>query len=276
MTIDAHQHFWRYDPVEYDWIDEPLAALRRDFLPDDLEPHLRAAGIDGTIAVQARQTVEETRWLLDLAAAHPLIRGVVGWLPLADPSVERQLEAWSAHARLKGVRHVVQAEPDPAFLDGAAFNAGVRAVAARGLAYDLLIYAHQLPAALRFADRHPALCLVLDHIAKPRIEGAPPPEWRRQLRELARRPHVTCKFSGVVTEVIGFRWEAAQLRPYFEEVVEAFGPARLMFGSDWPVCLVASGYADWHGFVADCAAGLSADERSALFGGTAARVYRLS
>ena len=242
MTVDAHQHFWRYTPEEFGWLEGPLAALRRDFLPAELAPLLAAAGVTGTVAVQARQSLAETQWLLDLARAHPFIRGVVGWVPLAAPDVGKILDRFAGQPRLKGVRHVVQAEP-AGFLDAPAFNAGLREVTARGLTYDLLVFARQLEEATRFVDRHPAQAFVLDHIAKPVVQGPPPAEWRRQLRELARREHVGCKFSGVVTEVPGGRWTPALLRPYFEEVLAAFGPHRLMFGSDWPVCLAASDYA---------------------------------
>lgn len=276
MKIDAHQHFWRYSPEEYDWIDERMRAIRSDFFPEALSPLLQAAGIDGTVAVQARQTLGETHWLLELARRNAFIRGVVGWVPLADPGVADLLSALAPNPRFKGVRHVVQGEPDPAFLEGAAFNAGLRAVTAHGLVYDILILAPQLPAALALVDRHPQQRFVLDHIAKPVVQGAPPAEWRRHLRELARRENVACKFSGIVTEVPGWQWTPELLRPYFDAVLEAFGPHRLMFGSDWPVCLVAANYARWHDFVKECAAALSPTERAAILGETATRIYRLT
>ena len=274
MRLDAHQHFWCYTPAEYDWLQGPLAALQRDFLPADLAPLLVAAGVYGTVAVQARQTLGETRWLLELAQAHPFIRGVVGWVPLAEPRVGEILDGLRAEPRLRGVRHVAQGEP-PGFLDHAGFNAGIRELTARRLTYDLLIFARQLEEATRLVDRHPQQAFVLDHLAKPDIAGAPPAEWRAQLRELARRENVCCKFSGVVTEVRGGPWTAALLQPYWEEALAAFGPGRLMFGSDWPVCLAASGYARWHGFVAGCTASLSADEQASVLGATAAGFYGL-
>ena len=274
MKLDSHQHFWRYNPVEYGWIDDAMAAIRRDFLPEDLAPVIGSQGLDGTIAVQARQTLEETRWLLGLAARHPIITGVVGWVPLADSGLGRIFDE-IADRRLIGVRHVVQGEPDPRFLEGAAFNEGIRTVTGLGLTYDLLIYANQLPAAVAFVDRHPRQRFVLDHIAKPRVEGEPPDSWRRQLTELARRPNVYCKFSGVVTEVPGWRWDLTLLQPYFKVVLDAFGPRRLMFGSDWPVCLVGSTYARWLEAVNALAAGLSPAERARLMGETAAEAYRI-
>ncbi len=276
MRIDAHQHFWHYSAAEYDWIDEPMADLRRDFLPADLAPLLTAADLDGSVAVQARQTVAETDWLLELATASPAIKGVVGWLPLDQlgSGIGRLLEWYAAHPKFKGVRHVLQGEPD-SYFERPGINAALREVAARGLRYDLLVFARQLPAALAWIDRHPALPVVLDHIAKPVVQGPPPTEWRNHIRELARRGTVHCKFSGVVTEVPGWRWTPELLRPYFEVALEAFGPRRLMFGSDWPVCLVASDYARWFEFVETCVAPLSAPERAAILGGTATTFYQL-
>lgn len=275
MKIDAHHHFWRYTTAEYGWIDDSMRVIRRDFLPTDLAATLKAERVDGVVSVQARQTVEETRWLLSLAKENAFIKGVVGWVPLAEKSVGNLLDELKAAPQLKGVRHVVQGEPDPKFLEGTAFNAGLREVTARGLVYDILIFARQLPAAIAFVDRHPNQIFVLDHIAKPVVQSLPDPTWARNMRELARRENVYCKFSGVVTEVPGWRWTPELLRPYFDVVAEAFGPARLMFGSDWPVCLVASEYARWIDFVEKCAAPLSSGERARLLGGTATEAYKL-
>jgi len=275
VKIDAHQHFWHYSTEEYGWIDDGMRAIRRDFLPTDLEATLRPVGVTGVVSVQARQTLEETRWLLALAEKHSIIKGVVGWLPLASPSVAEALDEFSACPVFKGVRHVVQGEPDPAFLGRALFNAGLREVTARGLVYDLLILARQLPTAVAFVDRHPKQVFVLDHIAKPVVQGSPDPAWVWNINNLARRENVYCKFSGVITEVPGWQWTPERLRPYFDVVMDAFGPKRLMFGSDWPVCLVASDYARWFGFVEQCTSGLSNGERDRLLGGTAAEAYKL-
>lgn len=274
MKIDAHHHCWRYTPEEFGWINDEMRAIRRDFSPADLAPLLTAAGIDGTVAVQARQTLEETKALLDHARQHAFIKGVVGWVPLIDPKAGNLLEQLKVDQNLKGVRHVLQGEPD-SYMANPAFDAGLRAVTTHGLSYDLLVLAPQLPAAIELVDRHPELPIVLDHIAKPAITGTPPPEWLRLVTELARRPHVSCKFSGVVTEVRGWQWTPELLRPYFDAVLAAFGPDRLMFGSDWPVCLVASDYARWHRFIVDCTAPLAPAERAAILGGTATRFYRL-
>jgi L-fuconolactonase len=277
MRIDAHQHFWRYSPGEYAWIDESMREIRRDFLPADLAPLLSPARIDGTVAVQARQSLTETEWLLQLSRESDWIKGVVGWVPLARDGgrIGGLLDRYAAHGRFKGVRHVLQGEPDAYFADPR-FDAALDEVAARGLTYDLLILARQLPAALALVDRHPALQIVLDHIAKPVVDGPSPAEWRAHLQELARRPHVSCKFSGVVTEVPDWRWNPALVQPYFDVVLDAFGPGRLMAGSDWPVCLVATDYARWLSTVETFTAPLSAAERNAIFGGTAASVYRLT
>lgn len=277
MTIDAHQHFWRYSAGEYEWIDDEMGALRRDFLPAELGAELAAAGVAGSVAVQARQTVAETDSLLQFAREFPIIRGVVGWAPLADHGarIGGVLDRWAGQSRLCGLRHVLQAEPE-AYFDHPDFNLALREVAARGLSYDLLINARQLQKAIGWADRHPSLTIILDHLAKPSAREAPPEEWSGRLRELAQRDHVFCKFSGLVTEVPGWTWTEAQLRPYFEVALEAFGPKRLMFGSDWPVCLLGTSYGRWHSFVAACIAPLADAEREAILGGNCARAYRLA
>lgn len=275
MKIDAHHHCWRYTPEEFDWIGDDMRAIRRNFYPADLAPLLAATNVDGTVAVQARQTLEETMQLLEHTSRHPFIRGVVGWVPLADPKIAGLLDQLREEKKLKGVRHVLQGESD-AYMADAAFNAGLRAVAAHGLSYDLLVKAPQLPAAIALVDRHPALPFVLDHIGKPVVAGPPPSEWRRDLAELARRPNVCCKFSGVVTEVPGYAWTPELLWPYFDVALAAFGADRLMFGSDWPVCLVATEYARWDRFIESCVTGLAPAERKGILGGTATRFYRLA
>lgn len=278
MKIDAHQHFWIYDPTSYDWITDDMRSIRRDFLPENLAPLIEAEGIVGTVAVQARQSLQETDWLLELAEAHPdVIKGVVGWVPLQDRGerIGEVLDRYADAERLKGVRHVLQGEEEE-YMAGRSFNDALKRGGERGLSYDLLIHGRQLAAAKGLVDRHPGVPFVLDHIAKPEIAGAPPPEWVRGIRSLAERPHVACKFSGVVTEVRGWKWTAELLRPYFDVVLEAFGAGRLMFGSDWPVCQVATTYHEWHRFVEDCVASLSPDEQNAILGGNAVRFYRLT
>ena len=274
--IDSHQHFWQYCPEDYDWISDEMAVIRRDFMPADLRETAASLGVKGSVAVQARQTLGESQWLLDLAAADDFIRGVVGWVPLAEPAVADDLAALASNPIFKGVRHVVQGESDTAFLVRPEFNAGIRAVTRQDLVYDILIMAPQLAASIDFVDRHPSQRFVLDHIAKPVIGAdGPPSRWRDDITALAHRPNVSCKFSGVVTEVASELWDAELLRPYWEIVLEAFGPDRLMFGSDWPVCLVRSEYDRWLEFVRTMAGKLSDTEQERVLGGTATDVYRL-
>jgi L-fuconolactonase len=276
LTLDAHHHFWRYTAGEFGWIDDTMAAIRKDFLPADLEPEIRAAGIDAVISVQARQSVEETRWLLDLAQGHPFIRGVVGWAPLIDAAVGRLLGDWcDRHPKLRGVRHVLQGEPDDRYMLREDFNRGIRCLRPLGLAYDLLIFERHLPHACGLVDRHPGQVFILDHMAKPAIRTGAQEPWRTQLRELARRPHVYCKVSGLVTEAGPGPWSEAQLEGYFTPVLEAFGPRRVMFGSDWPVCLPQCGYARWADLVRRWCGQLSVPEQQRIFGGTAAEAYGL-
>jgi L-fuconolactonase len=277
MTIDAHHHFWKYSPEEYGWIDDEMAVIRRDFLPADLRAAAREAGVDAVVSVQARQTVEETRWLRDLAGKNDFIAGVVGWVPLVLPDVGGQLKELAAREpKLKGVRHVLQGEADERYMLRDDFNAGIRPLKRLGLAYDVLIFERHLPQTIEFVDRHPGQVFVLDHVAKPRIRENILSPWRENIRELARRENVYCKISGMVTEADYRAWKPAQLRPYVDVVLDAFGPERLMAGSDWPVCLVACGYSRWWQIVREFIAALSPAEQSKVLGGTAARAYRLS
>jgi L-fuconolactonase len=276
MRVDAHQHFWLYNEQEYGWIGPEMAALRRDFLPEHLIPLQEALQIEGTVAVQARQTVDETRWLLQLAGQHPQIQGVVGWIDLCDPDVGQQLEALCAHGRLRGVRHVVQDEPDDRFLLRPDFTRGIGLLAAFGLTYDILIYPRHLPVACEFVAQFPEQWFVLDHIAKPPIAEGRLQPWAEGIRRLAEQPRVYCKASGMVTEAAWDRWTAADFRPYLDVVVGAFGTERIMLGSDWPVCTVAGSYAEVMGLAYDYLAQFSAAEQAAMAGGNAARFYGLT
>jgi L-fuconolactonase len=274
MTIDAHHHLWKYSAAEYGWITPEQRVIRRDFLPEDLEPLMHHFGIEGTVAVQARQTLEETTWLLGLAEKHPLIRGVVGWVPLTDGAgVARSLERFAGNRRLRGVRHVIQDEPDPRHILRKDFNEGVSALREFGLRYDILIFERQLPAAIEFVDRHPNQTFILDHVAKPRIKDKIMSPWDRNMRELAKRQNVYCKLSGMVTEADPQHWTPAGLQPYIDVVLAAFGPRRLMYGSDWPVMLLAGDYARWYGTVTNAIAKLSKSEQDRIMGGTAAEAY---
>ena len=273
--IDAHQHFWRYDPVEYEWIDGTMAALQRDFLPADLEPELRGAGFDACVAVQARQTLEETRWLLELADRHPFIAGVVGWVDLQAPDVRAQLEPFRGRPKLVGLRHIVQAEPDDLFLLRPQFLRGVATLRDLGLAYDILIYPRHLPAAVEFAQRLEGHRLVLDHLGKPDIRGGEIQEWRRHLRALSACGHVMAKLSGLVTEADWRAWTPDEMRPYLDVAFECFGYERLMIGSDWPVCTVAADYGRTMRAVSDYLRGRPPAELDAVLGGNAAQLWRL-
>ena len=274
MRVDAHHHLWHYSPEEYGWIDDAMHALRRDFLPADIEREARAADVDATVVVQGRQTVAETVWLLQQAALSPWIHGVVGWLPIASDDFPAAMERFDAGPLLKGQRHVVQAEP-AGFLEGAEFNRGIAALRGTGLVYDLLIFSRQLEEATRFVDRHPQQIFVLDHIAKPSIAAGEIAQWSADIRELARRDNVVCKLSGMVTEDDWTHWSPQSLQPYFDTVLEAFGPARVMAGSDWPVLTVACSYTRWWQTIAEWTAPLSVTERAQIESGTAIRTYRL-
>jgi L-fuconolactonase len=243
MHIDAHQHFWMYSPAEYAWIDDSMAALRRNFLPDDLYPELESAGFRGSVTVQARQTLEETRWLLDLADRSPWILGVVGWVDLRSPDVRTQLKALARNSKLVGIRHIVQSEPDDRFLLQPDFLRGISALEEFDLAYDILIYTKHLPIAAEFVERFPRQRFVLDHLAKPPIKSGHIDSWAEGISHLAAFPNVFCKLSGLVTEADWQHWEGEQITPFLDVAFESFGPDRLMIGSDWPVCLVAASYA---------------------------------
>jgi len=273
--IDAHQHFWRYDAAQYGWIDDAMAALRRDFLPEDLAPTIERAGFAACVAVQARQTAEETRWLLALADAHPFIAGVVGWIDLQSVRVRADLEAVARHPKLVGIRHIAQAEPDDRFLVRPAFVAGLARLEEFDLAYDILIYSRHLRVASELAARLPRQRFVLDHLAKPDIRGRAIDEWARDLRALAAHSNVCAKLSGLVTEADWTRWTAADIRPVLDVAFDCFGPERLMIGSDWPVCMVAGDYGRTMSVVIDYVAVRPAHERDAVLGGNAQRFWKL-
>ncbi|MEV7284855.1 amidohydrolase family protein [Streptomyces sp. NPDC093252] len=279
MTVDAHHHVWDLTVRDQDWITGPaLAPLRQDFTADDLAPEARAAGVDRTVLVQTVTVAEETPEFLALADGHELIAGVVGWTDLTAPGAADTLAALRALPggdRLKGIRHQVQGEPDPEWLLRPDVHRGLDAVADAGLVYDLLVVPHQLPAAVRAAAAHPGLTFVLDHLGKPPIAAGELEPWATGIRALAALPHTVCKLSGLVTEADPASWTVADLRPYAETVLEAFGPDRLMFGSDWPVCTLAASYGRVMSTAGELTAGLSAGERDAVFTGTATRVYGL-
>ena len=276
MLIDSHHHLWKYSTAEYGWINDQMLPLKGDFLLPELAEIAIESSIDGFVTVQARQTLHETDDLLAMANADSLICGVVGWVPLADPDVGETLDRLAEQKFLKGVRHVVQDEPDDRFILGADFNRGISKLAAYNLVYDVLIFAKQLPASIEFVDQHPNLKMVLDHIAKPTITADKFDDtWETHFRELAKREQVSCKFSGVVTEVRGESWSMDQIRRYWDIALEAFTPERLMFGSDWPVCLLKTGPTQWLQTVKQLVSELTDAEQTQIFSANAIRDYTL-
>jgi len=273
--IDAHHHLWKYDAPQYPWISENMGLLRRDFLVQDLMDVIEESDIGGVVTVQARQTLAETQWLLALARSHDFIRGVVGWLALADPKVDRDLELFSTHAKLKSVRHVLHDEPDDLYILREDFNRGIKLLKDFGLRYDLLIFERHLPQTIQFVDRHPNQIFILDHVAKPKIKEGVISRWRENITELARRENVFCKLSGLVTEAGWQSWTEADLDPYLQVVLAAFGATRIMFGSDWPVMLLGSSYKRWVSIVQRGISHLSEYEQERILGKTATEVYRL-
>jgi L-fucono-1,5-lactonase len=275
MRIDAHQHFWKYDPADYDWIGDDMTVLKRDFVPGDLEPLLAANGFDGSIAVQACQTIEETQWLLSLAEKSEFIRGVVGWVDLRSPDLPAQLDALANHPRLVGVRHVVQAEPDDEFMLRDDFQRGIARLAEYGLTYDLLLYPRHLPVAVKLVQQFPQQRFVLDHIAKPQIADGLVEPWARDIRELAKHENVYCKLSGMVTEARWKQWKREDFRPYLDAVFGAFSPRRLMIGSDWPVCTLSATYAETMAIVKGYIRQLDVGQQEQILGGNCASFYGL-
>jgi L-fuconolactonase len=276
VRIDAHQHFWKYDPVTHSWINDAMWVIRRDYSPADLLPLLQAAGMDGCVTVQVNQTEDENTALLELAQRFDFIRGVVGWVDLQNPGVEERLEWYRTFPNMKGFRHILQSERDRALMLKPAFKRGIGALKKFGYTFDILIFPDQLGYTREFVAAFPDQPFIIDHIAKPYIKDRfITEEWKDAIRAVAAFPNVSCKISGMVTEADWKNWKPEHFRPYLDAVVDTFGPGRIVFGSDWPVCLVAAEYAQVVGIVEDYFAGFSADERGALFGGNAERFYGL-
>jgi len=278
VIVDAHHHFWDPGTADYPWLTDELAVIRRPFTPDDLAPELAAAGVDATVLVQTRSSQDETARFLELAAAMPFIRGVVGWVDLTDPAVAdaiATLRAGPAGDRLVGIRHQVHDEPDADWLLRADVVGGIRAVGAAGLAYDLLLRPRELPAALELAGRLPDVRFVIDHLAKPPIATGELEPWRSRIAAFAPFEHVACKVSGLVTEADWSSWTPADLQPFVDHAIDVFGPERLVFGSDWPVCLLAATYAQVVGVARTTLSGLTDREQAAVMGANATRIYGL-
>ena len=275
MKIDSHQHFWRYDAVRDAWITDSMAVLKRDFLPEDLGVELTTNGIDASVAVQADQSENETKFLLELAENNSRIAGVVGWVDLLSSRVSERLEYFSHSSKLRGFRHIAQAEPDDRFLLRKEFVDGVAQLSTFGFSYDILIYARQLPAAIALVAQLPEQRFVIDHCAKPEIKLRKLLPWKAQIREIAQNKSVYCKVSGLITEADWKFWKADDFKPYLDVVFDAFGAERLMFGSDWPVCLPAGTYRQAKQLIEDYVKGFSPADNARVFGGNAARFYRL-
>ena len=276
LKIDAHQHFWIFDPIRDTWIGSEMSVIQKDFLPVDLQPILQAAGIDGCVTVQVNQSEEENDFLLDLAARHDLIKGIVGWVDLQSPAVEERLAHYRRYPLLKGFRHVLQGEKDRALMLKPGFKKGIGLLRQFGYTYDILIFPDQLGYAREFTQAFPDQPLVIDHIAKPYIrEKRIIEDWQEAIRAVARQENVYCKISGMVTEADWKNWKPEDFRPYLDTVVEAFGTKRILYGSDWPVCLVAASYEKMQGIVKDYFSAFSEAEQDDFFGGNAIRFYNL-
>lgn len=275
MTIDSHQHFWNYEPAKHVWIDDDMSVIRRDFSPSDLRKVYIENDIDGCVAVQADQTLEETDFLLHLADANDFIKGVVGWVDLRDDKVDGVLEQYHSHQKIKGWRHVVQGEADHNFLIRPNFLRGISFLEKYDYTYDILIFPHQLGATLEFVKQFPHQKFIIDHMAKPYIKDGFFDGWSVLMKEIARHENVFCKMSGMITEADYRHWSVEQLHTYMLLVLEAFGPERILFGSDWPVCLVAGSYKEVKGVVTNFIKTLSTNEQNAIMGSNAIDFYNL-
>lgn len=276
MVIDAHQHFWRYDEVKHGWIDESMQAIRKDFLPDDLKAVYEKNGVDGCVAIQADQTLSENDFLLGLAQSNKFIKGVVGWVDFRSHKLEGLLGQFAENPIMKGFRHVVQDEPDPNFLLLKDFCRGISAMDKYQFTYDILVFPHQLGAVLEFVGKFPDQKFVIDHIAKPNIKDGFFAGWACLIKEIALHENVHCKVSGLVTEADHSTWSFDQLKPYLDHIAECFTPKRLMFGSDWPVCLVAASYTQVKEIVGDFVKNWSEEEQKAFWGNNAAKFYNIN
>ena len=273
--IDSHHHLWRYSQETYPWITNKMNVLRRDFLPSDIATEARANHIDGCVVVQAQQTLDETYTLLEHADRNTFLRGVVGWAPISSSRFPSILEELCSHPKLRGLRHVIQDEPDENYILRKDFNLGIDKLAKQSLVYDVLVFAKHLPQTIAFVDRHPQQIFVLDHMGKPDVARQVLSPWKENIRDLARRDNVYCKLSGLLTEAKWKEWKEDQFQPYVDTVMEAFSPTRIMMGSDWPVCLLAGSYSRWMQLVYQWTSSLSTDEQDCILGKTAVKVYNL-
>ena len=275
MRIDSHQHFWIYDPNQYPWMTDELSAIRSNHLPEHLQVEFDRLGIDGSVAVQARQSLDESRWLLKMADESCLIKGVVGWVDLRSENVEDQLAEFAEHPKFVGVRHVVQDEPDENFMLLPEFIRGISKLKSYDLSYDILVFPKQLPAAIELVKQFPDQSFVLDHIAKPLIKDKEISTWDEHIRELAQFSNLNCKVSGMITEANWTTWKTSDFTPYLDVVFEAFGEDRLMYGSDWPVCKLAGSYRQVYDLTDNYLSQFSPLAKEKFFGGVASEFYGL-
>jgi len=275
LKIDSHQHFWKFDPVRDSWIGESMSAIQRDFMPEDLKPILDKHGIDGCVSVQADQSEAETEFLLSLAGQHDFIKGVVGWIDLRAADIGKQVERYIGIKKLKGFRHVLQGEADRALMLSPNFMNGIKMLKRHDFTYDILIFPDQLGYTFQFVKTFDGHKLVIDHIAKPDIKNKNIDKWQKGIRNIAQYPNVYCKVSGMVTEADWHNWVLLDFKPYLDIIFEAFGPKRVMFGSDWPVCNVAGGYQQMLSIVKNYTSELSAGEQAGFWGQNAAEFYNL-
>jgi L-fuconolactonase len=276
MIIDAHHHLWKFSEKDYGWMDDSMSVLKRDYLPSELEKEISKAGVTGTVVVQARQTIEETRWLLELADSHPFIKGVVGWIDLRSPKLEHQLEEFADNPKLVGVRHVIHDESDDDFMLRPAFVKGIEKLEAFNLAYDLLLFPKHLERAIELVSMFPNQRFVLDHISKPFIKSGIIQPWKDDIEALAAQPNVWCKISGMVTEANFDSWKYEDFVPYMKVVCEAFGNDRIILGSDWPVCRLAGEYPEVMEIPYEFFGDLSESERKNVNSQNAIDCYQLN
>ncbi|GGD61058.1 amidohydrolase [Emticicia aquatilis] len=276
MTIDSHQHFWTFDPIRDSWITDDMSVIQRNFYPEDLQSTLQQNGIDACVAVQADQSLAETRFLLDLAAKNNFVKAVVGWIDLQADDIDEQLSEWKSEKKLAGFRHVLQAEPNVDYMLRPNFLRGISKLKKYGFTYDVLIFPKHLATAQKFVAQFPDQPFVLDHIAKPYIKAGLIDEWERDIKALSKFENLQCKVSGIITEADWENWTYEQIKPYLEVVFDAFGTGRIMFGSDWPVCLVAGEYSQVKEIIDTYTKDFSASEKAKVFGENAAKFYEIS
>ena len=275
-AIDAHQHFWKYDPVNYGWINDDMSGIKKDFLPNDLKPVLEKNEFDGCVLVQAEQTKEHTDFLIQLATENDFIKGIVGWVDLQAGDIEQQIEFYKEQEKIKGFRHILQDEPDRALMLKPEFKKGIEVLSKNDFTYDILIHNDQLRFTSSLVSEFPYQLFVIDHIAKPDIRNKKITDWEKSIRTIAEYDNVYCKISGMMTENDWKEWKKEDFTPYIEIVLDAFGIKRLMFGSDWPVCLLAASYEETLAIVKDYFSPFSKDEQEMMFGGNAQQFYNLN